>query len=89
MKIRISATIDKETKKIIDEKLKEGNYRNKSHVIEEAIKQTIQETGCKGKDFYWPLRAALIGDCSGPEIEKIGAALGKGKFYERIRKYAD
>ena len=38
MKIRISATIDKETKKIIDEKLKEGNYRNKSHVIEEAIK---------------------------------------------------
>lgn len=39
MKIRISATIDKETKKIIEEKLKKGHYRNKSHVIEEAIKQ--------------------------------------------------
>ena len=39
MKTRISATIDKETKKIIDEILKKNNYRNKSHVIEEAIKQ--------------------------------------------------
>lgn len=39
MKVRISATIDEETLKIIEEKLKKGNYRNKSHVIEEAIKQ--------------------------------------------------
>ena len=39
MKVRISATIDKETKKIIDEKLKKGKYRNKSHIIEEAIKK--------------------------------------------------
>ncbi len=38
MKERVSATIDKDTSKIIDEMLKEGNYRNKSHVIEDAIK---------------------------------------------------
>lgn len=38
MKTRISATIDKETEKIIEEFLKKGKYRNKSHVIEEAIK---------------------------------------------------
>ncbi|MBI2044450.1 ribbon-helix-helix protein, CopG family [Candidatus Pacearchaeota archaeon] len=38
MKERVSATIDKETSKIIDEMLKKGNYRNKSHVIEDAIK---------------------------------------------------
>lgn len=38
MKIRISATVDKETEKIIEEFLKKGKYRNKSHVIEEAIK---------------------------------------------------
>tara|TARA_Y100000034_G_scaffold3243_1_gene3916 strand:+ start:2744 stop:2899 length:156 start_codon:yes stop_codon:yes gene_type:complete len=38
MKKRISATIDKETDKIIEEELKKGKYRNKSHVIEEAIK---------------------------------------------------
>lgn len=38
MKERISATIDKETLKIIDEILKKGKFRNKSHIIEEAIK---------------------------------------------------
>jgi len=38
MKGRISATIDKETIKDIEEILKKGIYRNKSHVIEESIK---------------------------------------------------
>ena len=38
MKERISATIDKETLKVIKKIMKLGNYRNKSHVIEEAIK---------------------------------------------------
>jgi|TARA_Y100000310_G_scaffold267204_1_gene279099 metal-responsive CopG/Arc/MetJ family transcriptional regulator len=39
MKKRISATIDEKTLKIINEKLKNEDYRNKSHIIEEAIKQ--------------------------------------------------
>lgn len=38
MKKRISATVDEKTEKIIEEILKKGNFRNKSHVIEEAIK---------------------------------------------------
>lgn len=38
MKERISATIDKKTVKIIKEIMKKGGYRNKSHIIEEAIK---------------------------------------------------
>jgi Arc/MetJ-type ribon-helix-helix transcriptional regulator len=38
MKERVSATLDEKTKKLIDSLLKECNYRNKSHVIEEAIK---------------------------------------------------
>ena len=38
MKARISATVDKETEKLIEEFLKKGKYRNKSHVIEDAIK---------------------------------------------------
>ena len=37
MKIRISATIEEKTDKILDKILKEGKYRNKSHIIEEAI----------------------------------------------------
>ncbi len=38
MKQRVSATIDKETEKDIDFIMIEGKFRNKSHVIEEAIK---------------------------------------------------
>lgn len=38
MKKRVSATVDEETIEIIDEILKKGKYRNKSHVIEDAIK---------------------------------------------------
>jgi len=42
MKKRISATIDDKTDKILDSLLKDGNYRNKSHVIEKAI-QLLKE----------------------------------------------
>ncbi len=37
VKSRISATVDKKTVELIDEILAEGKYRNKSHVIEDAI----------------------------------------------------
>lgn len=48
MKERISATIDKTTIKIINGIMKYGKYRNKSHVIEEAIK-LLKEKGDKKK----------------------------------------
>ena len=38
MKKRISATVDEKTIEIIKRILKKGKYRNKSHLIEEAIK---------------------------------------------------
>jgi len=37
MKKRVSATIDEETFEIIKRILKKRKYRNKSHIIEEAI----------------------------------------------------
>ena len=37
-KVRISATIDKTNEKILDLLLEEEDYRNKSHIIEKAIK---------------------------------------------------
>jgi len=39
MKKRISATVDNKAIKKIKELLKKGKYRNKSHIIEEAIYQ--------------------------------------------------
>ena len=38
MKKRISATIDEETEEILNSLIKESPFRNKSHIIEEAIK---------------------------------------------------
>jgi threonyl-tRNA synthetase len=43
MKERISATVDEGTIKTIDEILKNGKYRNKSHVIETAIKLLLEK----------------------------------------------
>jgi len=48
MKARISATIEKETEKILDELLKDGKYRNKSHIIEKAL-ELLKEEEKNGK----------------------------------------
>ena len=49
MKTRISATVEKETIGIIKNLLKKGKYRNKSHVIEEAIKLLSKEKKWKNQ----------------------------------------
>lgn len=43
MKKRISATIDENTMKIVQLLMKKSIYRNKSHIIEEAIKSLKKE----------------------------------------------
>ena len=43
MKKRVSATVDEKTEKEIEKIMKEGNYRNKYHIIEEAIKLLAEE----------------------------------------------
>lgn len=43
MKVRISATIDPATDKGIEKVLKKGVYRNRSHVVEEAIKKFVED----------------------------------------------
>ena len=54
MKERVSATIDRETKNLIEEMLKKGNYRNISHLIETAIKKMSEEgKNDKSKKWIW------------------------------------
>jgi metal-responsive CopG/Arc/MetJ family transcriptional regulator len=43
MKVRVSATIDEKTNKKLDEFLKNSRYRNKSHIVEEAINGFINK----------------------------------------------
>ena len=42
MKVRISATVDEKTEKKLEEFWKKSRFRNKSHVIEEAIEEFIK-----------------------------------------------
>ena len=43
MKTRISATIDPRLDKELDNILKRGKHRNKSHIIEDALNRFIDE----------------------------------------------
>jgi len=45
MKVRISATIDEELENKINEFLKKSKFRNKSHLIEEALIEFIKKNG--------------------------------------------
>jgi len=50
VKVRISATIDEKTNKKLDGFLKNSRYRNKSHIIEEAVNNFIKIEGKNDKD---------------------------------------
>jgi len=45
MKVRISATVDEKTEKKLEEFLKKSRFRNKSHIIEEAVEAFIKRGG--------------------------------------------
>jgi len=43
MKQKLSITMEEETIKLIDEILKEGRFRNKSHLIEYSLNKFLKE----------------------------------------------
>lgn len=47
--VRVSATIGKDTLELIKDLLKDGKYRNKSHIIEKAIEMLAKEKNVKKK----------------------------------------
>lgn len=49
MKQKLSVTIDEEKIKIIEEILKEGLFRNKSHIIEYALIKFLEKANGKSK----------------------------------------
>lgn len=48
------------------------------------IDEIGKELGVKGKDLYWPLRAALCGSTSGPDLGATFAILGPERIKVRI-----
>jgi glutamyl-tRNA synthetase len=49
-----------------------------------AVKEAMENVGIKGKNFFMPLRAALTGMTTGPELEAVAAFIGVEKVRERI-----
>ncbi len=49
------------------------------------VKQAIAELGIKGKNFYFPLRLALFGNCHGPDIPTLVDTLGREKSLDRLK----
>ncbi len=52
--------------------------------IDAITKAGIKELGIKGKDYYMPLRLALVGQPHGPDLPTIIAILGKEETLARL-----
>ncbi|MBK1726086.1 glutamate--tRNA ligase [Halorhodospira neutriphila] len=56
----------------------------------QGLRAALQErTGRKGKRLLMPLRAALTGRCSGPELQPIVDLMGGERVVERLRRAAE
>ncbi len=55
-----------------------------AEAIDAITKAGIKELGIKGKDYYMPLRLALIGQPHGPDLPTIIAILGKEETLARL-----
>ncbi len=48
-----------------------------------------KETGIKGKNLFMPIRAAVTGQCHGPDLNKTLLLLGRDKLISRIKHVLD
>jgi glutamyl-tRNA synthetase len=62
------------------DKLPYGEHKGCKQVIDSIGK----ELGVKGKELYWPLRAALAGTTQGPDLGSIISILGAARIKTRI-----
>ena len=47
--------------------------------------KTIQkETGIKGKNLWFPVRAAITGSVHGPDLSSVMVLMGKEKIAQRL-----
>jgi glutamyl-tRNA synthetase len=53
-------------------------------IYQDIIKAVSEKTGFKGKNLYLPIRAALTGRTSGPELDKFFQILKKESIIKRI-----
>jgi len=70
--------------KVLREMLVQNNIPD--HNFYPALINSVRKkTGLKAKELYMPIRAAVTGRTSGPELEKIFSILGKESILKRLR----
>lgn len=52
--------------------------------VQPLVKAVQKETGIKGKNLFMPLRAALLGEASGPGVNETVEVLGKEKTHSHL-----
>jgi glutamyl-tRNA synthetase len=62
-----------------------GRSKGDLKVVYDEVIDTIREkTGLKGKKLFMPIRAAITGKLTGPELDKIFAILGRESILKRV-----
>ena len=82
----VEAIKTEDAKKLIDSFL---NHLEKVDEIDSEFASTImkkiqKETGIKGKNLWFPVRAAVTGSVHGPELSNAFVIMGKEKIKERL-----
>ena len=77
---------EEDSKKLVDaylEKLEEVDEIDADFA--KSIMKTLQkETGIKGKNLWFPIRAAITGSVHGPDLSNVMILMGKEKVAERL-----
>jgi nondiscriminating glutamyl-tRNA synthetase len=55
------------------------------NLYDDLIKRVREKTGLKARDLFMPVRAAMTGRVSGPELRKIFSILGKKSILVRLK----
>jgi nondiscriminating glutamyl-tRNA synthetase len=71
--------------KVLREELEYNNSADRDF-YPNLINSVRRKTGLKAKDLYLPIRAAITGRTSGPELEKVFVILGKESILRRLER---
>ncbi len=71
--------------KVLHEELAQRNIPEQDF-YHDLIRSVRRKTGLKAKNLFLPIRAAVTGRTSGPELEKVFAILGKESIVRRLER---
>jgi nondiscriminating glutamyl-tRNA synthetase len=74
--------------KILIEKIDKLNELNTEN-YKQAVNEVQKETGVKGKNLFKPIRIAITGSESGPELPAVAEILGKDKVIRFLKSWLE